>query len=764
MNNFKLTILIFLLYAIQMANAQTVGLVLSGGGARGLTHIGVIRALEENDIPIDFVCGSSMGSLIGGMYAQGYSADEMEALVSSEEFYNWALGIIPKKDDYFFKKKDDNGSWITLYFHRDSSFQASLPTSLINSMPMDFSMMEHSAPSIAKAKYNFDSLMVPFRCVAADIENKKQIIFKNGDLGQAIRASSAFPFYFKPVNYNGTILFDGGLYNNFPADVLINEFHPDFVIGVDAVDGGSFDAPPDEDDIVSQVKAMFMTKTDYHINTKNSIVLRPNTGKIGLLDFNEVHKEIMTGYTETIGKLDSIRKLISRRVDTATMHKRRHDFVKDVPKIMVNNVIVNGLNSKEGFYVRKILMPTWNPISIEDLRTTYYKLISDDNIKSIFPRLVFHPETGYYDLIVNVKREKDLKAQFGGDFASNPISEGYVGVQYNIWNREAFTLSANSYFGKLYSSVQVKGRMDVASSIPYYLEGNFTINSWDYFKSSSSFFEDVKPPYLITTDRKFALDCGLPLGNEQKIYGGISYVSISDNYYQVTNFSSSDTADVTNFVGYSPEVVFEHNTLNKKMYATAGGLVNFSTRYVNGREHTIPGSTSNDSTPIYKNHHWVQANITVDRYYKQRGVLRFGVYAEVNASTQDFFSNYTSTTLSAPAFEPVPLSQTVFLSHFRAHNFGAFGLKNIIRTKIKVDMRFEGYIFQPFRTIYQQQDLTASNTLIFAKRLFMATAAAVYNTPVGPVSISFNYFDQKVNPYSFLFHFGYIIFNKKALD
>ncbi len=761
--HFPILILFFLILNHDVYS-QKVGLVLSGGGARGLAHIGVIRALEEQNIPIDFVCGSSMGALIAGMYAQGYSPDEMEELVSSPEFYNWALGIIPAKDDYYFKRKEDNASWITLRFHRDSIFQTSLPTSLINSMPMDFSMMEHSAPSIAKAHYNFDSLMVPFRCIAADIEDKKQIVFRNGDLGEAIRASSAFPFYFKPVNYNGKILFDGGLYNNFPADVLENEFHPDFIIGVDAVDGGAADVPPDEDDIISQVKAMFMSKTDYHIRSKNAILLHPKTGNIGLLDFENVHKEIQTGYTEAMMLMDSMQKVIVRRIDTATMHQKRRDFVKDMPKLIVNEVIVEGVNRNQGVYIRKILMPSGNPIPIADLRSNYYKLIADDNIKSIYPKLVYHQETGYYVLMLKVKQERDLKAMFGGDFASLPISEGYIGVQYNMWAKQALSLNTNVYFGKLYSSAQMKARLDVPSKVPFYLEGNFTINTWDYFKSSSSFFEDVKPPYLVTTDRKFAFDAGLPLGNEQKVYGGISYISTSDNYYQTTNFLLTDTADVTNFSGYSPEFVFVHNTLNKKQYASAGSLVNFTTRYVNGREHTIPGSTSNDTTQIFKNHHWIQANITLDKYYKQRGVLRFGVYAEVNASTQDFFSNYTSTALAAPAFNPIAESKTLFLGQYRAHNYGAFGLKNIISTKFKIDIRFEGYIFQPYRSIYQQADLTAANTLILAKRLYMATAAAVYNTPVGPVSLSFNYYDQKVNPYSILFHFGYIIFNKKALD
>jgi NTE family protein len=515
-----------------------------------------------------------------------------------------------------------------------------------------------------------------------------------------------------------------------------------------------------------------MTRTDYNINSKNSIVIRPKTGNIGLLDFENVHYEIVTGYVETISMMDSIKQRIARRVDTGTMNKKRHDFVKDMPSLMINEIIVEGINTNQAIYVRKILMPDANPIKIDNLRRNYYKLIADDNIKSIYPKLIYHPESGYYTLLLRVRQERDLKAQFGGDIASLPISEGYIGADYNMWAKKSLCLSGNYYFGNLYTSVQGKARLDIPSSIPYYLEANFTLNAWNYFKSSNEFYTFVTPPYLTTTDRKYAFDAGLPLGNEQKVYGGFSYVNISNVYYQVANFTAKDTPDVTNFNGYSPELVFEHNTLNKKMYATAGSLVKLSARYVNGNEHTTPGSTSADFTQIYQHHAWFQTNLKVDKYYKQRGVLRFGVYAEVNASTQDFFSNYTATALSAPTFAPIPESQTLFLQNYQAYNYGAFGLKNVISTKINIDIRLEAYIFQPYRTIIQQSDQKAANSLIFAERYYMASATAVYNTPVGPISLGWNYFDQKQNPnpnfklysYNFLFHFGYIIFNKKALD
>src|SRR5262249_478435 len=158
--------------------AQRVGLVLSGGGARGLAHVGVIKALEDNHIPIDYIAGSSAGAIVGSLYAQGYTPQQMDSIVRSDEFYNWATATIHQHYTYYFRKKEDNASWINLKFSLDSVIQTTLPTSIVSSVLADYAMMENTAAIISKAHYNFDSLFVPFRCVAADIQNKQTIIFR----------------------------------------------------------------------------------------------------------------------------------------------------------------------------------------------------------------------------------------------------------------------------------------------------------------------------------------------------------------------------------------------------------------------------------------------------------------------------------------------------------------------------------------------------------------------------------------------------------
>jgi len=174
------------------AAPQKVGLVLSGGGAKGLAHIGIIKVLEANNIPIDYITGTSMGAIVGGLYAAGYTTDEMEELFRSEEFYFWSTGKIQEEYRYYFKQPEDNPSWIEIRMERkDGKVRILPPTNIIPQFQMDFTFMELMAPTTAIIGGDFDQLMVPFRCVATEVHRNKQVVLGSGDLGEAIRATGS---------------------------------------------------------------------------------------------------------------------------------------------------------------------------------------------------------------------------------------------------------------------------------------------------------------------------------------------------------------------------------------------------------------------------------------------------------------------------------------------------------------------------------------------------------------------------------------------
>ncbi|MEK6614564.1 MAG: patatin-like phospholipase family protein, partial [Bacteroidota bacterium] len=694
----KKIVLIFLFSFCLLPSAfcQKVGVVLSGGGSSGLAHIGVLKALEENNIPIDYINGTSIGAFVGAMYAIGYSPRQMEEVALSDEFNNWVYGNINKKYVYYFKKKDDNASWISLKLSLDTIIEINLPTNLVSPAPIDFSLLENMAPASAAANYNFDSLFIPFRCVAADIEAKQSVVFQTGDLSEAVRASISYPFYLKPISVNGKLLFDGGIYNNFPSNIMYDHFFPDIIIGSNV--SGNL-PPPDADNLLSQLKTMLINRSSFDIQCQNGISIEPKVNA-STFDFSNPKAQIDSGYVSTMRQMDLIKSRIERRADSAALSEKRKSFFKKEPPLVFGDIYIDGLRKSQAQYVRGILRKKGKTIPLNKFKPAYFRIVEDDKIKQIYPKAKFNPQNGNYDLFLNMKKEKDIVAEVGGNISNRPISEVFAGFEYKYLGNIGIRLMANGYFGKLYSSAKASARFDFPFTIPFYIEPELIFNRWDFYKSSNLFFEDVKPAYLIQKDQHAFVTIAMPASNKDKLLFGGGIASTKDEYYQTEFFSQKDTPDVTTFDMFTMHLLLERNTLNRKQYATQGTYLGFITRYIQGEEYTIPGSTADTSlNPTRKVHEWAQVKFIYDKYYKQRGILRMGLYCEGVYSTQPLFNNYTASILAAPAFQPLAESKTLFQPTFRAHTYLAFGLKNIITIKNRFDLRIEGYAYQPYREI-----------------------------------------------------------------
>ncbi|MEX1188689.1 MAG: patatin-like phospholipase family protein [Bacteroidia bacterium] len=760
---FKLRFFIFLLLLTTKGYSQKVGLVLSGGGSSGLAHVGVLKALEEANIPIDYIAGTSMGALVGGMYAMGYTPDEIIEIVTGEEFNQWVFGKPLDRYVYFFRERDSDASWAGIKLRVDSVIQTRFPTSIVSPVNMDFAFLERTAPVSAAANYNFDSLFVPFRCVAADIHNKAEVIFKSGDLGQALRATTTYPFFFKPIVVDDKLLFDGGLYNNFPADIMYRDFLPDVIIGSTVA---SEMKPPNEDDIISQIKNMLMERTTYGVvcETESMVIIRPEIPKVSILDFDQTLSMISGGYLSTVSRLEDLKRMIPREQDSLELAKKRHNFLHQLLPLKVEEIEIEGLNKNQANYVKRTFRSKKLPAEAETLKPFFYRLAYDPRIKKIYPSAKINPETEKFKLNLQMKLDKDILAEFGGLFSSRPINMGFLGLHYKRINRFGLGIDANTYFGKFYSSVQVRGVFDFPNKVPFQVETDFTFNNFDFFNSASTFFEDVKPSYLIQSDRSFQTALVLPLRNHARFKTGFYAAQMFDDYYQTKAFFNADTADRTNFNHAGVFLSFEHNTLNRKQYASTGSQFYVKVKYLGGEEENIPGSTST-TEDLYKNdHNFFRARIVYDKYLNKKGKVHAGIYGEVVASNQPFFNNTTSTLLQAAAFNVIPESRTLFQRQFRAHNYGAAGIKVISSFTSRLDLRLEGYIFQPHKEILSNADLTPRYGDIFEKRYFAASAALVFHTPIAPIALSFNYYDQSEKPFSLIFTTGFLIFNRRALD
>ena len=333
------TSLLLLCLCSFFSHGQKVGLVMSGGGAKGAAHIGVIKALEENGIPIDYITGTSIGSIVGSLYAMGYTPDEMLELFLSEQFGYWQTGTVEEEYNYYFRQPSLRPDFAHFSIDMSDSLQIKanfLPQSLVNPIQMNQAFMGLFAQATAKAIWNFDNLFVPFRCVASDIYSKKAIVFRNGDLGEAVRASMSFPFVFPPVWKDSVPLFDGGIYDNFPVGPMKEAFNPDFIFG-SAVAGAN--QKPSEN-LYNQLETMVMQKTEYEVDEEDGMMIHFTFQNISLLDFQKGTELMKIGYDQTIELMDSIKTRIARRVPPEELAERRKTYRESLPPLIFKNIYI----------------------------------------------------------------------------------------------------------------------------------------------------------------------------------------------------------------------------------------------------------------------------------------------------------------------------------------------------------------------------------------------------------------------------------------
>ncbi|MEI6456794.1 MAG: hypothetical protein WCO93_10950, partial [bacterium] len=391
-------------------------------------------------------------------------------------------------------------------------------------------------------------------------------------------------------------------------------------------------------------------------------------------------------------------------------------------------------------------------------------LIDQGMVKKIFPVAEYDPHTGYYNLNLDVQKADNFGVQFGGNFSLGASSMAFLELNYKYLWTKALHFMANGYFGRFYTGAKLGARIDFNSRVPWFLEASYAYNHFNYFKNVIFFFDDKNPSYIIEREYYGDLRGGFPVTNKGAIILGATYAFTASKYYASNTFSRTNTADQTSFNFFAPSVAFELNGLNRKQFASAGAKLKVSFSYVNGVEDLIPGSTNESKKLVTEYHDWFRLKLIYDNYFQSLGPIKIGFYAEGSISNQPLFANYTSSVLYAPAFQPIPESQTMFLPAYRALNYAGFGLKMVLRIYKKIEYRLEGYVYQPYQQIKSNDlDHTAYLGPPFSYRSYIASTSLVYNSPLGPVSFSVNYFDKAPEPFMLNFNFGYIIFNRRAM-
>ena len=379
-----------------------IGLVLSGGGARGAAHIGVLKALEENRIPIDVIVGTSMGSIVGGLYAAGVSPDELEYIVENTD-WDAALSPSPRRDLLSYRRKSDDRKYLLGFEMGIKDSKARFPQGLISGNKLSFIL--RSEVLRAENVKHFDNLAIPFRAVTTNIETGGMVVIEDGELSTALRASMAVPGAFTPVNRDGDLLVDGGLVSNLPVEIA-QRLGVDHIIAVDI--GSEIYSLEKLGNIVGltvqTVNVLIQQNIDRSVAALESgdILIKPQLGEFSSTNFAEAGSLIPIGYAAA---QDSLDLLSQYQVDKDTyaqwLKTQRRSFIK-IPDI--NSIEIQGnerVSSKE--IKARIKLKDSGYLNFTQLENDLENIYAIDEFESVDFEVVEKDNTN--SLIIKVKEK-----------------------------------------------------------------------------------------------------------------------------------------------------------------------------------------------------------------------------------------------------------------------------------------------------------------------------------------------------------------------
>lgn len=768
-----------------VSRRPTVGLVLSGGAAKGFSHLGVIKALEENNIPIDYIAGTSMGAIVGALYAIGYSVDDMYALFRSEKFSNWSLGVPENLFARYYFASDYEPTIFSVKLGKDvksatdttKTWQFALGNSIITTYPMDIAVMELFTDANKAARFNFDSLMIPFFCISSDINRRSQLLMKDGDLGTAVRASMSFPLAFSPVPLDSMVLYDGGLYNNFPWKEMMELHHPDIIIGSKCVHGQE---KIKENDVMGLVTGITSAITDYNIPEDVGILIDAPCWDFSLFDWSNLDAISSIGYNTAMSQMDKIKERIARRMTNEEYAARREEFKAKCEPVRFSQYIqIDGnLNEPTKQFIGKTLRKEKpKNFGIEQLRNMYYRTNEIGIARRLYPSYITKDTPGHKhiaeDSLVFLKFKATKAVPFtvsiGGNISSSSLNQGYVAINYVHPGLHPWKAGIDANLGKLYRGASLKFRQDIDIDPLAYIYGTFVGHIFDYFNGNQSLIEENKLPKNVSF-REFYFKGGMATPFVTT-YNTFADFSVTTGRLQQRSFSkdlidSHQSPDRGLVFLASPSFAVKVRTLNYSMYPTEGSYGYTEVRYSYMNESFKPGSTT-VSAPRFKNveHHVWAFRFKGEQYFSLSKYFSLGGNLDISWSKNERMTNYYTKLMVTPVYEPVRHSSTLLMESYRASTYAAAGISPIFKLTPSIYLHTTFSWFQPYRDINRAEngwEYTYSDR--FPRGASILNGAVVWQSPLGPLSLSTTYYSKGHHRWYTQLNFGFLIFNKKSLE
>lgn len=736
-----LSILLSVLPALLKAQAhQSVGLVLSGGGAKGIAHIGLIQALEDNDIPIDYITGTSMGAIVGGLYACGYTPAEMMELINSDYFGYLSAGKADPAFTYYFSKGSPSPQMFAMSVGgRDSTARSKIfnPQSLISPMPMSFGFMQIFSAYGAQCGGNFDRLFVPFRCVASDVAQKRKKVMGAGDLGESIRASMSFPLIFQATEIDGQVLYDGGIYDNFPVGVMQTEFAPSVIIGSDV--SAPSDGPANS--YFQQLDLLVSRAQSYEVPPEAGIKVRIDVSNFGLLDWDRADAIYRAGYRRGIEMMDSIKTRIPTRADSTARRLRRAVFKSGTPALRFDSVNVEGATKRQNEYIKYLFHPAkgTDTIGIDRARLAFYRALSSGKMSYLRPRAhVNNDSAGLFTLDLKALVKSNFSVGAGAYITSSNNSYLYLRGGYSSLSFSSVSTDIEAWIGQSYMAGALTGRLDIASTLPSALVLNAVASRRKYYEDEELFFRDNEPAFVIAHEYFAKLAWAMAAGRSGCVDIGLGGGKLRNTFYSPGHQGGyREGRHHVDFALGQAYAAYRSSTLDNINYPLSGSSLNASFAAVLGK--ATCGQAGADGRGTDKHMAWLQLDAHWRNYISLGRHWVLGTEARALLSNRPLPGSYEASVSSAPAYSPTPASTNTFNPAFRANSFLAATVVPVYKFNSSLSARFSASVFAPLRGIREGDGGTARFGRCFDSTEFFGELNLVYALPFGNIAGYCNY-------------------------
>ncbi len=402
------------LYAAE-GKRPKIGVVLSGGGAKGFAHIAVLRTLEELNIPVDYIGGTSMGSTVAALYAMGYSVDELEKIARDTDWYSYFQNRSGRENTGIIQKLYFQEYPLTLDIDRKG---ISVPKGFVNGQRTGLFLSRLTWDN--QRTKNFRELPIPFLCVATDFEKGEGVVFDRGNLAESLRASMAIPSVFEPVEIDGRVFLDGGVVNNFPVSE-VRKMGADIIIGVDV--SGRLYKKKDLNSLprIMEQSISFLSETKTLEQRKQcDILIIPEMNDLGPMDFEKTDDIIKRGEKATQLQIEKLKRL-SEELKAYNTPPKKNIETERLLSIKVHRIFLHGLVKVSKSIVKQYLDiepgDTITPDRIEKgINRIYglnfferinYEIESEDETNSLHIYLIERPQNHLY---LGIAYDTDVKA------------------------------------------------------------------------------------------------------------------------------------------------------------------------------------------------------------------------------------------------------------------------------------------------------------------------------------------------------------------